>query len=209
MPPESCHGYLRSKPERLTSLRYCSTRSATLRGIESHDLERQHHVALDRAPRIKRGRLEDVAVVPLHARCFRRNSIDQDRPGGGTLEVGDDAQQRGLAAARWADEGDEIALSNIEVDVRQCLDLAVRRLEGQRDAHARLPRALPACLRRCLHELLGRGLAWVQPHARALQAPGRTRVLWPSVGKDSTVRGAHKKILADAGPNPAPNICPR
>src|SRR5580698_1701768 len=107
---------------------------APLRGIETHDLQRQHHVALDGTPGIKRGGLEDVAVVALHARLLGRDAVDQDGPGGGTLEVGDDAQQRGLAAAGWADEGDEIAFGNIEVDVRERLDLAVRRLEGQRYA---------------------------------------------------------------------------
>src|SRR5580698_11359648 len=63
---------------------------AALRGAEAHDLERQHHVALDGAPRIKRRRLEDVAVVALHARLFGRHAVDQNGPGGGTFEVGDD-----------------------------------------------------------------------------------------------------------------------
>ena len=46
-----------------------------------------------------------------------RPSID-DRAAGGVLEPGDQPQQRGLAAARGADEDDELAVLDVEVDVR-------------------------------------------------------------------------------------------
>ena len=52
--------------------------------------------------------------------------------GGRLLEVGDDAEQRGLAAAGRADQRDEVAGLDVEVDVRQRLDRPVGGLEGQR-----------------------------------------------------------------------------
>ena len=40
-------------------------------------------------------------------------------PRGRVLEAGDQPQQRGLAAARRADEDDELAVLDVEVDVRE------------------------------------------------------------------------------------------
>src|ERR1700677_2865390 len=40
---------------------------AAFRGVETHDLERQRDVALDRAPGIERRRWENVAVVAASA----------------------------------------------------------------------------------------------------------------------------------------------
>ncbi len=134
MPPESCQGNLRSKPERLTSSRYRSMRARRSLGVEAHDLERQHDVALDGPPRIERGRLEDVAVVALQARLARGDAVDQDRPRRRPFEVGDDAQQRGLAAAGRADERDEVAFADLQIHIGEGLDLAVICLEGQRHA---------------------------------------------------------------------------
>jgi hypothetical protein len=42
-----------------------------------------------------------------------------DAPGALGLQAGDDAQQRGLAAARRAEEADELALADRQVDVAQ------------------------------------------------------------------------------------------
>ena len=42
-------------------------------------------------------------------------AVDQDAAGGDVLEPGDQPQQRGLAAARGADEDDERAVLDIEV----------------------------------------------------------------------------------------------
>ncbi len=71
---------------------------------DAHDFEGQHDIALDRAPRIERGRLEDIAIVPLQPCLFRRDAVDQYGPLGWPFEVGDDTQQSGLAAARGPDE---------------------------------------------------------------------------------------------------------
>ena len=112
MPPDSCQGYFFSKPVRLTRSSVRSMRSRLLGLGVAHDLQRQGDVALDGAPRIERRRLEDIAVGALLARLFRRHAVDRDRARGRLLQIGDDAQQGGLAAARRADEGDEFALAD-------------------------------------------------------------------------------------------------
>jgi hypothetical protein len=47
------------------------------------------------------------------------------------LEIGDDTQERRLAAARRADEGNELALLDIEIDVGERDDIAIARVEGE------------------------------------------------------------------------------
>ena len=42
-------------------------------------------------------------------------AVDQDFAGRQVFETGDQAQQRGLAAARGADEDDELAMPDVEV----------------------------------------------------------------------------------------------
>jgi len=42
-----------------------------------------------------------------------------DAPGALRLEAGDDAQQRGLAAARGAEEADEFSLADRQADVAE------------------------------------------------------------------------------------------
>ena len=42
------------------------------------------------------------------------------------LEPGDEAQQRGLAAARRADEDDELAVADFEIGIRNDDDIAER-----------------------------------------------------------------------------------
>ena len=68
--------------------------------------------------RIQRIALEHHGNVAL----FRHDVVDHrvadvDLALGWVLEAGDDAQQRALAAARWAEQDHELAISDIEVDV--------------------------------------------------------------------------------------------
>jgi hypothetical protein len=49
-------------------------------------------------------------------------AIDQHLAGGVVFEAADDAQQRRLAAAGGADEGDELVVGDVEADVLQRLD---------------------------------------------------------------------------------------
>ena len=51
-------------------------------------------------------------------------AVDEDRAAGGVLEAGDQPEQRGLAAAGGADEDDELAVLDVEVDVRDDVDVA-------------------------------------------------------------------------------------
>ena len=53
------------------------------------------------------------------------------RARGRLLEIGDDAQERRLAAARRADERDELALLDVEIDVGERDDVAVIGVEGE------------------------------------------------------------------------------
>ena len=43
--------------------------------------------------------------------------VDQDLAGGQVLQPGDEAQQRGLAAARGADEDHELAVADVEIGI--------------------------------------------------------------------------------------------
>ena len=64
-------------------------------------------------------------------------AVDADRAGGRGLEAGDHAQRRGLAAAGGAEEGDELALLDVEVEVADHVGGAVvtsRRSEISRKA---------------------------------------------------------------------------
>ncbi len=59
------------------------------------------------------------------------------------LEIGDDAQQRRLPAARRPDEGDEIAVLDLEIDLRQRIDRRVRRLKDETELACRNQRTPP------------------------------------------------------------------
>jgi len=69
--------------------------------------------------------LEDDAVVAL---CWRQAGDvapgQLDAPGALCLQPGDDAQQRGLAAARRAEEADELTLGDLEMDVAKRCEAA-------------------------------------------------------------------------------------
>ena len=100
----------------------------------AHDLERQGDVAQHAAPRVKRRGLEDVAVSARQARPLGRDAVDRDDALGRFFEVGDDAHQRRLAAARWPDQRDEVAVADLEIDVGQRVDRCIGGLEGQVEA---------------------------------------------------------------------------
>src|SRR5262245_12742089 len=70
-----------------------------------------------------------VAAVPAeHARCGSREfaSRDHEVARAGTLESGERAKQRRLAAAGCADDGDDLAESELGVDRMERLDSAAR-----------------------------------------------------------------------------------
>ena len=79
-------------------------------------LERQGDVRRDRAPRQEPRLLEGDAVVLVDAGLASGLAEDREVADAGRVEVGDEAQQRRLAAARGADERDELAGGDVEVD---------------------------------------------------------------------------------------------
>ena len=50
---------------------------------------------------------------------FRRLAVHFDGAGAGLIQAGDQAQQRGLAAAGAAEDGDDLALGDADIDVAQ------------------------------------------------------------------------------------------
>ena len=56
----------------------------------------------------------DVAILRRHV--VDDVAVDRDLAAGDFLEAGDHAQRRRLAAARWADQDDELVIRDVEVD---------------------------------------------------------------------------------------------
>ena len=93
-----------------------------------HDLGRQHDVGQHRTPRQEGRTLEhDGDVAP---RLGDHRIVDQHLAGGGRQEAGDEAQKRRLAAAGPADDGDELALADLQVDVFEGIDPSAACPEG-------------------------------------------------------------------------------
>jgi hypothetical protein len=80
-----------------------------------HDLEWQQHVVEGGAPR-QQGR-----GLKRHAADFERTgdrlAINQDAAFAGHLQTRGQLHEGGLAAARWPNDGDELALLDLQVDV--------------------------------------------------------------------------------------------
>ena len=98
------------------------------------ELQPEGDVAIDRHMRIEGIGLEDHGDAPLGGRqLIDPPPADGKLARADRLQPGDDAQQRGLAAARGADEDAELAILHLEIDVVQDLDIA----EGLGDAAQR------------------------------------------------------------------------
>ncbi len=80
--------------------------------------------------------LEDEAEFARQARPHRRTAPDFDRATGGLQDVGDQAQQRRLPAARRADQGRELTTRDVEGDVAQRRHGTAGRAEHHRDSAA-------------------------------------------------------------------------
>ena len=111
-------------------------------------LHRERDVLLDGHVRVERIALEhhrDVAL--LRAPIVDDHVVDQQLAARDVLEAGDHAQHGALAAARGADEDEELAVVDVQVEPRHGL-VAVRVLllevlHGER-RHERYPLTLPA-----------------------------------------------------------------
>src|ERR1700730_10095448 len=97
------------------------------------DLEAELDVAPNREPRVQRVRLEHHA--PIGAGRVRRLAVDQALALGGNDEAGVDAQQRRLAAPRWADDAGELSVRHRQRDLLQGPHLAPSRPEAHGDVN--------------------------------------------------------------------------
>src|SRR6476469_4229019 len=79
-------------------------------------LERQGDVLGNGAPVVENGVLEDDAVVTIDPRLTGGLAVYERRSRGRLDQVADDSQERRLAAARRSDQGDELALFDLQVD---------------------------------------------------------------------------------------------
>ena len=99
--------------------------------------------------------LEDEGHAPLVRRQARHVAPgDGDSPGGGHHEAGDGPEQGGLAAARGAEQGDELTLGDGEVDAvehrcRAIGDARLLHLEKRRRCHRAPVAQLCIAERRC------------------------------------------------------------
>ena len=81
------------------------------------ELQGKAHVLVHAHVRVERVALEDHRQVALGRRFVGDvASFEVDGAGGGRLEAGDQAQERRFAAARGADEDDELALLDFKID---------------------------------------------------------------------------------------------
>ena len=88
-------------------------------------LEAEAHVVAHVQMRIERVGLEHHRDAALGRRHLVHDpAADPEHAGGDVLEAGDHPQQRGLAAAGGADEDDELAVVDREIDAADDLDPA-------------------------------------------------------------------------------------
>ena len=81
-------------------------------------MQREGDVLADRQRRVERVELEHHGDVALRGRqVVHALAGDDDVARGGALEPGDHAQRRRLAAARGAEQADDLAGRDREVDV--------------------------------------------------------------------------------------------
>jgi hypothetical protein len=81
-------------------------------------LQPEGHVLLHRHVREQRVALEHHVHRPLVGRQRRQVlAVHPDLAAGGLLEAREHAQQRGLAAARGAEQGEDLALPDVQADL--------------------------------------------------------------------------------------------
>ena len=154
-PPESCAGRRSARPTRPTRSSACATRrSISARGRRRSSRPKATFLR-HRHVRPQRVALEHHADIALPGRQRRHVLAVEQHPAGlGLGEARDQPQQRGLAAARGAEEGEELAGTDREVDVLQ----HVRRAVGEVDAR----------------DLDADGPCWLRHgHARHISRPAR------------------------------------
>jgi hypothetical protein len=105
-----------------------------------HRLHRQRDVLLDVEPWEQRVGLEYQAAFLV--RPVDRLTAQEDLPGIGLHQPRDCADQRGLAGSGEAEDGDELALLNVQVDAAEHVGIAIalgdalQREDGSAHGHA-------------------------------------------------------------------------
>ncbi len=105
-------------------------------------LETERHVGLHRQMREQRIALKHhVDRTPVRRHPREIDAVEQDATGIRPLEPGDQTQQRGLAAARGAEQREEFAVVNVEGELVE-RDEVAEPLGDAFDAQQRTRRAL-------------------------------------------------------------------
>jgi hypothetical protein len=101
-----------------------AARTASMVALSSlGDLQGEGHVVVDGHVRVERVGLEHHGDAALRRRhVVHDHPVDLERAAGDLLQPRDHPQKRGLAAARGADEDDQFALFDVEIDVAQHRD---------------------------------------------------------------------------------------
>ncbi len=86
-------------------------------------LQAEGDVVYHREPGEKRVLLEHHAAVRID--LVDLAAVDDDAPGRGLVKTGDEVEQGGFAAARGAQQHDEFALFNLQIDAIERLEITV------------------------------------------------------------------------------------
>ena len=106
------------EPGQLDELEHLGDPRLDLVALDALAPEAERDVLVDRQVREQRVVLEDRVDVPLVRRQPRHVlALEFDEAGRGLLEPADHPQRRGLAAAGWAEEGEELTVLDVERDV--------------------------------------------------------------------------------------------
>ncbi len=117
-PPDSCHGNRSPRPSRWIRLEQLRDAPIDVRLWPLSDLESETDVARDVHVREQRIGLEDHADVALvRGLVSDILSVDGDAARGRAFEARDHAQRRRLAAARWAQERDELTTFRGQLEI--------------------------------------------------------------------------------------------
>ena len=134
-PPESSHGWWSANSASFTSSSMRQGLLAAAGLVPPSQLERQLDVLGHGAPLEQAGLLERHAVVLIEAGLLGRLAVHGDGAGGRVGEVGDEAQQRALAAPGRADQRHELARADVRsMSTSAATSLALARVEDLADA---------------------------------------------------------------------------
>jgi hypothetical protein len=123
-PPDSCETGRSMTPDQLEQLLGPLAAGAL---VDAPDLEAVGDVLADRKVREQGERLKHHAEVALvRGRTGEVLAVEPDATGGRRLQARNAAQQGGLAAARWPEQADQLAVRELEIDIDQRRELAER-----------------------------------------------------------------------------------